>query len=506
MKGEDMGDYQDMIGDDSQHSGLVRSKSISRREFMKMAGIAGAAIGVGAGLSGVLGACGGEATTTSSGNTNSPASTSTGAASSTSTSTSVSAGAETGREIKIGFVSPLTGALATFGIPDKYCIERWTEYVGDGLACGDGKMHPIKFEAQDTQSDSNRAATVAGDLINNTGIDMMMVASTPDTVKPVVDQCEASETPCLSTDCPWQTFLGENYEKGYKWCYHAFFGNEDFMSTAVSIYNKLETNKVIGYLLPNDAPGNQYRKYYPGYLEQAGYKPIDAGAFEPGHEDFTTIIALFKGKGVEVLTGVMHPADFTNFWKQARQQSFFPKACLISKALLFPQAIDAVGEMGNGLLHESWWSPLFSFKSSLTGESCQEFAAEFSKRTGKQATAALEHYILGEEAVWVLKNATNPEDKASIMEAVAKMKLDSITGPIDFTAPLVTPTGTRPVDFPPGPGHKRPNVYDIGLAGFQWFLAKGGQWKFEETLVDNTAASFVTIPVTKPIPLERASS
>ena len=70
----------------------------------------------------------------------------------------------------------------------------------------------------------------------------MMVASTPDTVTPVVEQCEASGCPVVSTDCPWQTYMGQNTE--YKWSYHSFFGAEDFFAINESCYSKIPSNKV----------------------------------------------------------------------------------------------------------------------------------------------------------------------------------------------------------------------------------------------------------------------
>lgn len=205
------------------------TNSLNRREFLKIAGVAGATLGIGAGLGGLVTACGGEETTTTTAaaattTTAAPVSTdTTGAAE---TTTSVAAGVETGDEIKMGFVSPITGAIALFGVPDQYCADRWREAVKEGVVCGDGKNHPVKIEVADSQSDSNRAAQVAGDLINNTKVDIMMVASTPDTVTPVVEQCEANGCPVVSTDCPWQTYMGQNKE--YKWSYHVFFGAEDF--------------------------------------------------------------------------------------------------------------------------------------------------------------------------------------------------------------------------------------------------------------------------------------
>jgi branched-chain amino acid transport system substrate-binding protein len=477
---------------------LLAAKGVSRRDFLKLAGIAGATVSVGAGLGGLLSACGGGTTTTSaSAAPTTGATTATTAAASSSTTaaeattTTAAAAAEAGREIKLGFVTPLTGPLASFGVPDTYCVDRWKQAIGDGIVCGDKKKHPVSITVQDTQSDSNRSAQVAGDLINNTKIDMMMVASTPDTVTPTVEQCEANETPVVSTDCPWQTYLGKNFKTGYKWSYHVFFGGEDWMTVNVKCYDQIQTNKTVAYMLPNDADGNYYREVYPGFLEKNGYKPVDGGAYQNGTEDYSSVIAEFKKAGAEIVTGVMIPPDFTNFWKQSMQQGWQPKVSLVGKALLFPQSVDALGDIGNGQLTELWWHRTFPFKSSLSGETCAQLADDFEAKTGQQQTAPLLHYVVGEMAIQALKNAADPTDKASILAAVEKLKLDTIVGPIDFGAPVMTPLGPGNSDFPAGPGHKTKNVFDHGLGGAQW-LMKGGKWKFELIPVSNAGAPYLT--------------
>jgi len=146
---------------------------------VRIAGVAGAELGAGAGLGGLVAACGGGTTTTTTTAcpTTTAGETTTPAAESTTTVSAVQAG----REIKIGFVTPLTGGLASFGIPDSYCVDRAKAAIGDGVVCGDGQKHPISFTVSDSQSDSNRAAQVTGDLINNTKVDMILAASTPDT-------------------------------------------------------------------------------------------------------------------------------------------------------------------------------------------------------------------------------------------------------------------------------------------------------------------------------------
>jgi branched-chain amino acid transport system substrate-binding protein len=473
------------------------TNGMNRREFLKIAGAAGATLGVGAGLGGLVTACGsGETTTT----TAAAVTTTTGAASTETTAvagstTSVSAGVETGDEIKMGFVSPITGAIALFGVPDQYCADRWREAAKDGIVCGDGKNHPVKIEVADSQSDSNRAAQVAGDLINNTKIDIMMVASTPDTVTPVVEQCEANGCPVVSTDCPWQTYMGQNKE--YKWSYHVFFGAEDFFAINWSCYEKVGTNKVIGAMYDNTADGNFFGANAPKYMEAKGYKVVYPDNYQALTEDFTAQISQFKKEAVECVMGNMLPPDFTNFWKQSMQQGFTPKVCLVGKAILFPGSVEALGDVGNGLMTELWWHRSFPWKSSLSGETCEQLAADFEAKTNQEQTAPLLHYACGEMAINALKNATDPKSKDAVLAAIEKMKFDSIIGPIDFTAGIIAPTGSGPADWPAGPGRKTKNVYDHGLGGSQW-LMQGGKWKFDQVPVDKAAAPYMVDSTLKP--------
>jgi hypothetical protein len=94
--------------------------TVSRRQFLKIAGVAGAALGMGTGLGGLLVACGDEeeTTTTAAGETTTTAggeTTTTGGAETTTTA----AGAEQGTPLKVGIVVPMTGPLAECGAPTK---------------------------------------------------------------------------------------------------------------------------------------------------------------------------------------------------------------------------------------------------------------------------------------------------------------------------------------------------------------------------------------------------
>jgi branched-chain amino acid transport system substrate-binding protein len=461
--------------------------SVSRRQFLKVAGVAGATIGVAGGLGGLVAACGGTEETTT---TAAPATATTAAGA----TTTVSAGAEMGREVKIGFITPQTGGLASFGVPDKYCVDRANEAIGDGVVCGDGKKHPVSIIVKDSQSDGARAAQVTGDLINNDKVDIITAASTPDTVNPVADQAEAGGTPCITNDCPWQPYVAGrsqgNLEAVFKWTYHTFWGLEDVQATFLDMWSQVPNNKVVGAMYPNDADGNAWLPGWEPVYAPAGLTAVVPSQYQVGTEDFTTQIAEFKKAGAEIGMGVFIPPDFTNFWKQAIQQGWTPKLATYAKALLFPQSVEALGPIANNLTTEVWWTPSHPFTSSLLGETCKQFADKFTAANDNaQWTQPLLHFIVFEMAVDALKRATSVDDKEAIIQAVKTTKLDTIGGPIDFTAPIV---GAKP-PFQVGPCHITENVYKTPLVGGQW--RTGTTYPFDLTIVSTAAAPDLGIPV-----------
>ena len=73
----------------------------------------------------------------------------------------------------------------------------------------------VEVIVKDSQSNPNRAAEVAKELIVDDEIDLMLVASTPETTNPVSTTCETEGMPCISTVAPWQPwFIGQQANPG----------------------------------------------------------------------------------------------------------------------------------------------------------------------------------------------------------------------------------------------------------------------------------------------------
>jgi branched-chain amino acid transport system substrate-binding protein len=342
------------------------------------------------------------------------------------------------RVIKIGVVSPRTGPLAGFGEADPFVLDQVRGILGKGLVSG-GKTYPVQIIAKDSQSNGNRAAEVASELILGDKVDLLLGQATPDTTNPVADQAEVNEVPCITTNCPWQPyFFGRNGDpkKGFTWTYHFFWGLEDVISAYLAMWDTMPTNKVVGGLFPNDADGNAWgdpKLGFPAPLAAAGYKLTDPGRYQLMNNDFTSQISAFKAVGAEIVTGNMIPPDFATFWSQAAQQGFKPKIVTIGKALLFPSVIESLGARGDGLTTEIWWTPHHPFKSGLTGQSAKELTDAYVAATKRPWTQPIgfEHALF-EVAIDVFKRSKSLEPKA-ILDAIVATDYQSIVGPIKWS-------------------------------------------------------------------------
>jgi branched-chain amino acid transport system substrate-binding protein len=453
--------------------------NLGRRRFL--------ALSVGSVAAAVLAACSKDksgSATTQAPDTTGAATETTGGGTETSAAPETTAGGTAGGltggggadgTIKIGYVSPKTGALAAFGAADEYVVTGINEFVKDGLLVG-GKSYTIEIIVEDSESNPDTAAAKAAKLIDEDAVDLILVSSTPETTNPVSDTAEASGVPCISTVAPWQPWLigrggAPGADAAFDWTYHFFWGLEDVIGTFLAMWDQVDTNKIVGGLFPNDGDGNAWGDAdvgFPTPLKDAGYTLVDPGRYENLNQDFTAQINAFKDAGCELITGVVIPPDFPTFWKQAKQQGFVPKVASIGKALLFPESIQALGSDGAGLTSEVWWSPSHPYKSSLVGLSAKEVTDAYTSDTGNQWTQPLGFAHALFEVAFAALAAAGSADKTAVRDSIKSLSIDTIVG-------TVTWGGDGP----------SPNVAKTKLVGGQWRSADTATG-YDLVIVDNS--------------------
>ncbi len=384
------------------------------------------------------------------------------------------------KALKIGFVSPRTGPAASFGEPDGYVLDLARKAFAAGLTVGSTK-YDVTIVDKDGQSDPQRSSQVANDLINNDGVDLMLTTSTPETVNPVSDACEAAGVPCISTVVPWEAwYFGRGAKptdtKFFKYTYHFCFGVAQFASAYTTLWPQVKTNNQTGVMWPNDSDGNAIRQALGPQLSAKGYKIIDPGAYTDGTNDYSSQIARFKAADAQIFNTFPIPPDFATFWQQAAQQGYKPLIAQVAKTGLFPSQVDALGNLGLGLAGGAYWAPTWPYMSSLTNTTSPDLATGYQQATGKQWTQQLGATLaLFDAGAAALKGAADPKNKDAVAEGIAKLDVQ-------------TPVGR--LVWGKGPNG---NVVATPIIGGQWVKSSDAKFPLDFVICENSSDTNVPI-------------
>ncbi len=385
------------------------------------------------------------------------------------------------KAITIGWIHPLTGSLAGFGAPDNWVISKimQTTPYKNGFKIG-GKTYSVNIKSYDTQSSPTRAGDLARTAILSDGVDLLLASSTPETVNAVASQAETLGTPLICANIPWEAWYLNLFPKGNpqhatekaKYVVMYFLGAEHLVKCFIPmwdrIHSQLHTDKVVAAAFPNDSDGNAFRAVFPSIAEAAGYKFDMSSAYTDGTTNYSSMISQFKADGADFFTNVPLPPDFATMWKQSAQQGFKPKLATVAKVLLFPPDAYALGPLAYNVATDAWWAPSLPWKSSFTGETCQQLANDFETATNGQWNSNISNYSLFEAAHAALTSVSDPHDKAEVANAIHNVNLpEAVAGPLNFAS-----------------GGPAPGVAITPPVGVQW--QKGTKFPVEMQVVDNT--------------------
>ena len=383
------------------------------------------------------------------------------------------------KAITIGWIHPLTGPLSGFGAPDNWVISKikQTTPYAKGFKIG-GKTYPVTIKSYDTQSSPTRAGDLAKTAILSDKVDLLLASSTPETVNAVASQAETLGAPLICANIPWEAWyinLGGNPLKPTlkpKYVVMYFLGAEHLVKCFIPMWNRihaqLHTDKVVAAAFPNDSDGNAFRAVFPPIAKAAGYDMVVSTAYTDGTTNYSSMISQFKTAKADFFTNVPLPPDFAVMWKQSIQQGFKPILATVAKVLLFPPDAYALGPQAYNVATDAWWAPSLPWKSSFTGETCQQLATDFETATNGQWNSNISNYSLFEAAHAALTAVSDPHDKAEVANAIHQVNLpEAVAGPLNFAS-----------------GGPAPGVAITPPVGVQW--QKGTKWPVEMQVVDNT--------------------
>ena len=383
------------------------------------------------------------------------------------------------RVIRIGYITALSGPRAEFGASDPWMLEQVNALLAKGLDIG-GQQYQVEILMRDNESNVNRSASVGNELIQREDVDLLLVQDLDASVA-TGEMSDIAGIPSICTMGPWQAWMfgrGSNPELGFPYSFTFFWGADDAMATFTRIWDQVATNKVVGDFYLDNPAGQAFaspERGLPAAMAQAGYSHIDGGMFQIDTSDFSAQVSKFKEGGAQIVTGFGFPPHWSTFWAQAGQAGFTPEAATFAASFLFPSAIEALGDRGDGMSTEVWWTPKAPFASSLTGQTAAELAAAWEAGSGKQWVQTLGYsHALFETGIAALKASGAPKDRDLVRDAIAGLKIDTMVGPVNWAETPIK------------------NVARTEVAGGQWRKSTG-KHAFELVVTENTLAPSMAV-------------
>jgi branched-chain amino acid transport system substrate-binding protein len=232
------------------------------------------------------------------------------------TAPKLSFGAE--KTVKIGFLAPLTGEVAAWGLPGLYGCEIWAEKVNaaGGIQVG-GDSYKVELVSYDNEYAPDKARTGAQKLINEDGVKfiMMLGGDTWPAVQPVANQSKMLVSTLLPSDLsPDTPYLIAPCEV------HPIYNVTGVQWLAE---NKPDLKKAV-ICAQDDALGRPSVATYLAAFEAGGIDVVaDPLFFDISTTDFAPVMTSLLAKNPDVLCLDTCYADFVHpLCEQAYQQGF----------------------------------------------------------------------------------------------------------------------------------------------------------------------------------------
>lgn len=410
--------------------------------------------------------------------------------------------------LTIGVVAARTGRLATLGDP----LAHVTGLLRPALTrlVNSGRTHPVRIVARDSRSTAEGGRRAVHELVHVEGAHVVVTLAGTQVLPAVADACEEAGTACVSSTFPWQVYY---YGRGaadaadaddavsgpaFRSTFHFCWGLDDIAEVFADLWELAGgPARTVGCLWNDGPQGNWSRHERHGFAPAArarGHRLVDPGGYrEPGaaptadraaehtadrtpertadHEtdrtadlpadlpaDLTAYADAFDEAGADIVTSAATARDLAAYRALAAERGRRPRLITCSRWLAYPPSVAAAPAYGPAdrpaqadVATLVYWTPFHPYRSSLDGTTAAELAESYGQSTGRQWLQPLGlAYALFEVAAHALRTAADPTDRAAVAKSIARTRLDTVAGPLDWT--------TGPV----------PNVATLRLAGGQW--------------------------------------
>ena len=335
------------------------------------------------------------------------------------------------QEVVLGASVQLTGPVANTGryYRDAYQLTIDKINAAGGVKVG-GKPYKLALKVYDNQSDVNLSVRQYTQLVSQDKVALLLGPFASNFALADSAVSEKYQVPMVQGGGA----SDQIFSRGFKYVFGTLAPASNYFGSTIEMLKALKpVPKTVALLYADDAFDVSVADGTRPMLKKAGMDVVMDERYSTNATDFNSLLAQIKSKNAEVVLVAGHETEILNFVRQAKSLAASPKLYSFTVGVPSEDFRKALGKDADYAFGMTAWLPSPTLKDRWFGDA-QAFANEYKAKFGYEPDYHAASGAADVEALVVAMETAGTTDPKKVRDAVAKLKFESLYGPIAFAA------------------------------------------------------------------------
>jgi branched-chain amino acid transport system substrate-binding protein len=335
------------------------------------------------------------------------------------------------QEVVLGASVQLTGPVANTGryYRDAYQIAIDKINAAGGAKVG-GQSHMLALKLYDNQSDVNLSVRQYTQLVSQDKVNLLLGPFASNFALADSAVSEKYKVPMVQGGGASDQIFSRNF----KYIFGTLAPASDYFASTIEMLKALKPKPAsVALLYADDAFDVSVAEGTRPKLKEASFSVAMDERYSTNATDFNSLLSQIKSKNVDAVLVAGHETEILNFVRQAKSLGVAPKMYSFTVGVPSEDFRRALGADADYAFGMTAWLPSTALKDRWFGDA-QKFAAEYKSRFGYDPDYHAASGAADVEAFVQAMEDANSTDPQKVRDALAKVKFESLYGPIAFSA------------------------------------------------------------------------
>ncbi|HTN65796.1 MAG TPA: amino acid ABC transporter substrate-binding protein, partial [Burkholderiaceae bacterium] len=335
------------------------------------------------------------------------------------------------QDVVLGASVQLTGPVANTGryYRDAYQITIDKINAAGGVKIG-GQSHKLALKLYDNQSDVNLSVRQYTQLVSQDKVQLLLGPFASNFALADSAVSEKYKVPMVQGGGA----SDQIFARKFKYIFGTLAPASNYFGSTIDMLKALKTPpKTVALLYADDSFDVSVATGTRPLLKKAGFDIVLDERYSSNTSDFNSLLSQVKSKNVDAVLVAGHETEILNFVRQAKSLAVAPKMYSFTVGVPSEDFRKALGADADYAFGMTAWLPSPALKDRWFGDA-EKFAQEYKAKYGYDPDYHAASGAADVEALVQAMEDAGSMEPQKVRDALAKIKFDSLYGPIAFGA------------------------------------------------------------------------